>query len=473
MARTCKDLRGIAQPVLMRCHTRCGGRPPETLDFQLMPYIRTILKDPGLARREALFAAPHEVPLGQPKKGDISILDEAAHRLGMPPSSEWSRRYDFDGDNPSSSILVQIILANLPNLEQLTLPEDFDFDADYLRPGSLPSLKKAELGPGFRPPSVLDLAAFETLFCASTNLEVLDAAYCIGCFSPLPLGNILSLCFSHSILSSRSLHHILRSCPRLQNFAYSSVGCPEDDDEWWEAHREATPDQFVHALLIARHSLKGIDITIQHPRRPLTDDFTGFEHCQSVALSQQMVWQDDDDDDGDGDDGDDDDGDDDDGDDNDGDDDDEGDDGDDDDGNGQNTPGTLIDLLPRSTQSLTLSNITFEFMLAGMALAKHVRDGGFQSLKRVELIASDSLSREILHAKALRGDIDGREERLTRNPMYISNKSRAHSDRIRARGANGQALRRYELLTQLYEAAGVEITFRLPPPNDTWHGGEY
>jgi hypothetical protein len=96
-------------------------------------------------------------------------------------------------------------------------------------------------------------------------------------------------------------------------------------------------------------------------------------------------------------------------------------------------------------------------MLAGVALAKHVRDGGFPSLKRVKLIANDNLSREILHAKALRGDIDGREERLMDQPVSL----RYYSYKIRTRGANGQVLKQYELLTQLDEAAGVEITFHL------------
>jgi hypothetical protein len=60
-----------------------------------------------------------------------------------------------------------------------------------------------------------------------------------------------------------------------------------------EAYRieEATPYQFVHDLLADRQFVE---------LSALIANFAGFERCQSVALSQQMIWQNDDDDDGDG-----------------------------------------------------------------------------------------------------------------------------------------------------------------------------
>jgi Leucine-rich repeat (LRR) protein len=205
IAGTCKGFHGIAQPVLTKCYTRWRRKP---LNFHLIPYIRTILNDPGLARREAWFTV-HPYPVfGEPGKGDISILDEVTHRLGMPPPSEWLRRI---GPFSDRSILVQIILANLPNLESLTLSNN-RLRFNYLRPGSLPSLKKADLTCINReygsPLIALNLGAFETLFHASTNLEVLEMRSYIHCDSALPLGNILSLRFHRSILSSLSLHQV-------------------------------------------------------------------------------------------------------------------------------------------------------------------------------------------------------------------------------------------------------------------------
>lgn len=219
-------------------------------------------------------------------------------------------------DDELQCTLLQLILLNLPNLQTLELPDDFQY-LHHLPAGSLPSLKTLVLRPesgnpfqddAFTLPRHLRVGPGDMLWklpSAAPHLEHLTLRkFWSRARDRFPtLRNLLSLKFCDSMLEGPS---VLRSlgCVSLQRFTYDSTGFvdtreswPEDaeyeqDEEDGELVFSENAQDFINHLRPYRFSLKHIDLAMRsvEPDSRIAS-LKGFEACETLSLSSNMIRQ--------------------------------------------------------------------------------------------------------------------------------------------------------------------------------------
>lgn len=266
--------------------------------------------------------ALHPGPL---RDGDLELLDSAARLHGLPLPSDWlhdmssfqlqchwpdAHKYsNEDNGGDIRSIFLSLILLNMPNLQTLSLFDDFQLL--HLHAGALPSLKTLLLSPNYvgndsrggdatmRPNNLALGISLEILCLAAPNLEhlYLDKCDCMEEELEPCLENLLTVTIQQSLLQAEDIACLLIHCNKLQGFIYDSTGYKPDRHPYNPEYMPVLdvteePQKLIGELLLFKTSLRHIELVMGHvkPNR-LIRHLQDFEVCETLVLTENTIWQ--------------------------------------------------------------------------------------------------------------------------------------------------------------------------------------
>ena len=229
LAATCRVLYDIVCPVLYH--------QPQCDPERRLSLLRTLASRPELARRVKVLRLDFDIGQEQIKDDDDrTFFWDLAARYGWSSddqadldmqNSRGTGDDEVDEDHPSN-----LLIAMCRNLEKFSMAIGCGSDFVFLESRILRRLKDVyvthtdtEMG--------THLGRLEDLFLAAPYLETFTSnrTSCVG-REDLHLGNLRHLRLDQSSISALSLCTLLRSCPRLESFAYNAAGAIVGEEQF-------------------------------------------------------------------------------------------------------------------------------------------------------------------------------------------------------------------------------------------------
>ncbi|CAI4214134.1 unnamed protein product [Parascedosporium putredinis] len=202
----------------------------------------------------------------------------------------WEERDEGDDDEPfASELSAMVVMATLcPKLEKLDAKLGYNEDFFPAQPGSLRKLKHVEVGHSDTEMG-MHLNAFWPLAEAAPKLAKL---YCTSLASSGPPGftfaNVTELKLAHSGMDADSLHNVLQTFPRLEDFTFEAGGSTVCDEQF-------TPREAQNALRSAPGLLRlHLDFTeaLLHETTDLDEyicSLQSLQHLQDLVLDTRCL----------------------------------------------------------------------------------------------------------------------------------------------------------------------------------------
>ncbi|KAI0120836.1 hypothetical protein F4776DRAFT_672613 [Hypoxylon sp. NC0597] len=425
LAHTCKKLNGIATEYLAKY------RKHNPMEEGVFSYMRHLMENDNLARRETIFKLYPSDQNGSLVHGDFERFDKIANELRCMPPSTYPDNFihaamDETLFHRRRAALAFLFISQLSNLTSITLhtPATYMLFRGYGRYGrpkrfQLPALNHAKfigfcssscwnwddvhLDRPFRRRNILpsaDIYSFEEYFKAAPNLRRLEFENVEGCNQPVSASRLHSLDLNACRLSNYHMDRFLdfqQATQSLQSFAYRTKSYNnylqrEDVEYWWAELSGHKIVDFIQKNSFGQgQELQTLEIDIRErgctsrrgnskrayaPSPPFLTNLCQFNRLHTVRLTQQTLWE-------------------------------------------QwfdvfrarpeieQVRGALrlVHLLPLPLETFSLWDITVEFLPCILSLAEASGSRNrFRHLKSVHLRPSPDFARQLKHAKAHRDD---------------------------------------------------------------------
>lgn len=364
LSRTCRQLHDVAMPYLYHCF---AFKPEQ----HLLGFVRTISQRPDLGtlvRHVQLFA---KIP---DHREHLAFIHHQAVRRGMLLPDDWMLPTEDEDDDDyddvlgdeyqydlGGGVLVDLLLNIAVHLEQLAVElfNEQQFGRSLPPSMSLPSLRAVSLlwydeGTGS---AGLELGAVAGLFEKAPKLERLEVSCCYSVPPGLALGNLTRLQLNDTILSTADLRRLATACPSLTAFTF----CADVSDELvYVDTEEFIPRDLPEGLLPCSDTLQHLEIDVSKwvacqgfEREHVITSLTEFTALKNLILDGVCLGY-----------------------------------GEEDEADGPETEdqsrtdiNALVDLLPASIESVTISGNHPSLYNPILELAQQVQNGLFPRLK--------------------------------------------------------------------------------------------
>ncbi|KAL6908778.1 hypothetical protein GGI43DRAFT_393598 [Trichoderma evansii] len=253
LARTCKHLREILQPILFH----------SVFDSELtsISLINTLNARPDLARAvvemeiEGRDISPEENLDEILSAHEQSMMTELLAKNFQTETQQPPMLRDDVNDFPRHNVFAGLAIALVSNVKRL-LVRPYYWELPMFKPGSLPCLRELYLEHGDTENGLI-LSRFQCMLQAAPALQTLKCHAVSDVESGVSHENLTTLALSYSLLTNESFKLLIDGFPKLESFSYSSGGASVNFEH------EASPRQIFEAVSKRRSTLKHLSLDLQ------------------------------------------------------------------------------------------------------------------------------------------------------------------------------------------------------------------